>query len=207
MVAVHQVTTPEKEDHLVVEARTNGIVPVADGSDMIPVYVTVCDRNGSRVYNSQKEITFQVSGEGSLIGGWNYPHRGKPAKSGRWSSFRICAHYPKGWHHQNKSYGRRTHSRRDRNHYPGFLRKIPSGRKPPHVQRTGRGQCRSKNQLMAKACTEHASFEDCFRSGRKQPERVSFLTYHRPRSTGAGGLPETANFPRPLHWTWATKLM
>ncbi len=68
VVAVHQVTTPEKEDHLVVEARTNGIVPVADGSDMIPVYVTVCDRNGSRVYNSQKEITFQVSGEGSLIG-------------------------------------------------------------------------------------------------------------------------------------------
>ena len=68
VVAVRQVVTPEKEDHLVVEARTNGITPVADGSDMIPVYVTVRDRNGSRVYNFRKKITFQVSGEGSLIG-------------------------------------------------------------------------------------------------------------------------------------------
>lgn len=35
---------------------------------MIPVYVKVCDKNGSLVADSQQEISFRVSGEGSLIG-------------------------------------------------------------------------------------------------------------------------------------------
>lgn len=68
VVATHNVTTPEKADHLVVNIKTNGIIPVADGSDMIPVYVKVCDKNGSLVYNSQQEIRIKVSGEGTLIG-------------------------------------------------------------------------------------------------------------------------------------------
>ncbi|KKB53980.1 glycoside hydrolase family 2 TIM barrel-domain containing protein [Parabacteroides gordonii] len=68
VVATHNVTTPEKADHLVVDIKTNGITPVADGSDMIPVYVKVCDKNGSLVYNSQQEIRIKVSGEGTLIG-------------------------------------------------------------------------------------------------------------------------------------------
>lgn len=68
IVATHRVTTPEPADHLVVDIRTNDITPVADGSDMIPVYVKVCDKNGSLVYNSQQEIHFKVSGEGVLIG-------------------------------------------------------------------------------------------------------------------------------------------
>lgn len=62
------MTTPEKADHLVVDIKTNGITPAADGSDMIPVYVKVCDKNGSLVYNSQQEIRIKVSGEGILIG-------------------------------------------------------------------------------------------------------------------------------------------
>lgn len=68
VVATHNVTTPEKAEHLVVDIKTNGITPVADGSDMIPVYVKVCDKNGSLVYNSQQEIRITVSGEGTLIG-------------------------------------------------------------------------------------------------------------------------------------------
>lgn len=68
VVATHNVTTPEKADHLVVDIKINGITPAADGSDMIPVYVKVCDKNGSLVYNSQQEIRIKVSGEGILIG-------------------------------------------------------------------------------------------------------------------------------------------
>lgn len=68
VVATHNVTTPEKADHLVVDIKTNGITPIADGSDMIPIYVKVCDKNGSLVYNSQQEIRITVSGEGTLIG-------------------------------------------------------------------------------------------------------------------------------------------
>ena len=68
VIATHNVTTPEKTDHLVVDIKTNGITPVADGSDMIPVYIKVCDKNGSLVYNSQQEIRIKVSGEGTLIG-------------------------------------------------------------------------------------------------------------------------------------------
>lgn len=68
VVATHNVTTPEKADHLVVDIKTNGIIPVADGSDMIPVYIKVYDKNGSLVYNSQQEIRITVSGEGTLIG-------------------------------------------------------------------------------------------------------------------------------------------
>lgn len=68
VVATHNVTTPEKADHLVVDIKTNGITPVADGSDMIPVYIKVYDKNGSLVYNSQQEIRITVSGEGTLIG-------------------------------------------------------------------------------------------------------------------------------------------
>lgn len=68
VVATHNVTTPEKADHLVVDIKTNDITPVADGSDMIPVYIKVRDKNGSLVYNSQQEIRITVSGEGTLIG-------------------------------------------------------------------------------------------------------------------------------------------
>ena len=68
VVATHHVTTPEQADHLVVDIKTNGIIPVADGSDMIPVYFKVCDKNGTLVYNSRQEIRIRVSGEGTLIG-------------------------------------------------------------------------------------------------------------------------------------------
>ena len=68
IVATHSVSTPGKADRLVVDIKTDGIVPVADGSDMIPVYFKVCDKNGSLIYNSGQEIRIQVSGEGVLVG-------------------------------------------------------------------------------------------------------------------------------------------
>ena len=68
VVAMHNISTPENADHLVIDIKTDGIVPVADGSDMIPVYFKVCDKNGSLVYNSRQKIKIHVSGEGRLVG-------------------------------------------------------------------------------------------------------------------------------------------
>ena len=68
VVATHSVTTPGAATQLVVTPRLDGIQPVADGSDMIPVYITVCDANGTRVYDSSQKISLQVTGEGTLIG-------------------------------------------------------------------------------------------------------------------------------------------
>ena len=68
VVATHSVRTPEAPHHLKVYVPDNGIVPVADGSDMIPVYIEVCDNNGQRVYDSNCSVNLKVSGNGLLIG-------------------------------------------------------------------------------------------------------------------------------------------
>lgn len=68
VVAEHSVRTPEVASRLEVDVKTDGIAPVADGSDLIPVYFKVCDPNGTRVYNSRQKITIKVSGEGVLVG-------------------------------------------------------------------------------------------------------------------------------------------
>lgn len=43
-------------------------MPVADGSDMIPVYIKVCDENGTLVNNATDLITLSIRGEGEIIG-------------------------------------------------------------------------------------------------------------------------------------------
>lgn len=68
VVARHSISTPEKAGRLVVDIKTDGIVPVADGSDMIPVYFKVCDANGSLVPDSRHKTRIRVSGEGVLVG-------------------------------------------------------------------------------------------------------------------------------------------
>lgn len=68
VVAVHRVRTPEQPHHIEVIVHDNGIAPVADGSDMIPVYFKVCDKNGTLVPTSDATIRISVSGEGTLIG-------------------------------------------------------------------------------------------------------------------------------------------
>lgn len=67
VVAKHGVSTPGRPDGLVVDIKHDGIMPVADGSDMIPVYIKVCDVNGSLVYDSDQKISVEVTGEGTLV--------------------------------------------------------------------------------------------------------------------------------------------
>ena len=68
VVATHSVRTPEQPRQVKIWLKEENIQPVADGSDMIPVYFKVCDKNGSLIYNSGQEIRIQVSGEGVLVG-------------------------------------------------------------------------------------------------------------------------------------------
>ena len=72
VVSTHVIKTPETPDHLEIELATRGINPVADGSDMIPFYVKVCDKNGTVISNVNPmesfKINLKVSGNGKLIG-------------------------------------------------------------------------------------------------------------------------------------------
>ncbi|WP_185955178.1 glycoside hydrolase family 2 TIM barrel-domain containing protein [Solitalea koreensis] len=72
VVCSYSVKTPETPDHLEIEIADRGIQTVANGSDMIPVYIKVCDKNGTVVSNvaplQSYELNLSVSGEGTLIG-------------------------------------------------------------------------------------------------------------------------------------------
>ena len=68
VVATHTVRTPEAPHHIEVMLPDDHLTPIADGSDMIPVYFKICDQNGTLVHQSNTQITLSVSGEGSLIG-------------------------------------------------------------------------------------------------------------------------------------------
>lgn len=68
VVSIHTVRTPEAPHHIEVDIRHENILPIADGSDMIPVYFKVCDKNGTLVNTSDANLTISVSGEGQLIG-------------------------------------------------------------------------------------------------------------------------------------------
>ena len=79
VVSTHIVKTPEAPDHLEIEWATKGINPIADGSDIIPFYVKVCDKNGTVISNVNPmesfDINLKVSGNGKLIGA-NVPRIG-----------------------------------------------------------------------------------------------------------------------------------
>lgn len=68
IAARHTVHTPERPHHLEIEIPQQSLRPVADGSDMIPVYIKVCDRNGTTVPSSDATIHIKVTGQGTLIG-------------------------------------------------------------------------------------------------------------------------------------------
>lgn len=68
IVKTHTVKTPEQAYSLEIVIHDNGIIPIADGSDMIPVYIKICDVNGTLVNTSDAIISIQVEGEGTLIG-------------------------------------------------------------------------------------------------------------------------------------------
>ncbi|WP_316822945.1 discoidin domain-containing protein [Pedobacter gandavensis] len=72
VVAVHQVQSPEKAARLAIELGDQGIPAVADGSEMISVYLKVLDKKGTLIANKMGleyfDMELEVSGEGSLIG-------------------------------------------------------------------------------------------------------------------------------------------
>lgn len=68
VIATHSVRTAGTPHHLEIEICHKGIVPVADGSDMIPVYIKVCDEKGTLVHESKTTVNLEVSGRGTLIG-------------------------------------------------------------------------------------------------------------------------------------------
>ncbi|WP_054027568.1 glycoside hydrolase family 2 [Bacillus sp. FJAT-28004] len=68
VVKTHTVNTPGQAAGIEIEVRDRGIMPVADGSDLIPVYFKVVDANGTVVPNYDGKIKISVSGEGGLVG-------------------------------------------------------------------------------------------------------------------------------------------
>lgn len=68
VVKTHTVRTPSQASRLQIEVRDRGIQPIADGSDLIPVYFKVIDANGTIVPNYEGTVKFSVTGEGQLVG-------------------------------------------------------------------------------------------------------------------------------------------
>ena len=73
VVRTHTVNAPEAPARLQIEVATQGIQPLADGSDMTPIYIKVCDKNGTLISNKNAlekfRVDLAVSGQGYLIGG------------------------------------------------------------------------------------------------------------------------------------------
>lgn len=73
VVCTHRVATPGQPHHLEIDIADQGIAPIADGSDMVPVYVKVCDEMGNLVSGGPQAngvpIELTLSGKGELIGG------------------------------------------------------------------------------------------------------------------------------------------
>lgn len=67
-VASHIVRMPKTAKSIEIIPYTRGIIPVADGSDLIPVYFKVVDANGTLITDYRNEIHISVSGEGELVG-------------------------------------------------------------------------------------------------------------------------------------------
>ena len=68
VVAEHEVKTPGEAVKFELEVRDRGITPVADGSDLIPVYVKAVDANGTIVPNYDGRVHLEVTGNGTLVG-------------------------------------------------------------------------------------------------------------------------------------------
>ncbi|MEZ0450810.1 glycoside hydrolase family 2 TIM barrel-domain containing protein [Sphingobacterium thalpophilum] len=79
IVATHCVETPGPPHHLEIEFADQGIAPIAGGSDMVPVYIKVCDKRGNLVHSASRaaaiSIKLTVFGNGKLIGN-NNPQTG-----------------------------------------------------------------------------------------------------------------------------------
>lgn len=68
VVKMYTVKTPVQAAGIEIEVRERGIMPVADGSDLIPVYFKVVDKNGTVVPNYEGKMKISVTGKGELVG-------------------------------------------------------------------------------------------------------------------------------------------
>ncbi|WP_316838511.1 glycoside hydrolase family 2 TIM barrel-domain containing protein [Pedobacter gandavensis] len=71
VVVQHQIRTAKKPAQLAIELGDKGVPAIADGSEMIPVYIKVLDDKGTLIANQKGleyfELDLEVSGEGTLI--------------------------------------------------------------------------------------------------------------------------------------------
>lgn len=67
-VAHHIVNTPGEPFKVKVFVPDHGIDPVADGSDMVPVYIRICDAEDNLIHDSDALVDISVTGDGRLIG-------------------------------------------------------------------------------------------------------------------------------------------
>jgi beta-galactosidase len=68
VVATHELSAPGVPTQLRLVLDDCGRQMVADGSDWIRLYAHICDARGTTYPYGDDEVTFRVSGEGSLIG-------------------------------------------------------------------------------------------------------------------------------------------
>ncbi|MCI5900799.1 MAG: discoidin domain-containing protein [Lachnospiraceae bacterium] len=68
VAAVHEIQAPQGAIRLEVEIGDRGVTPVADGSDLVPVYIKAVDENGTVVPDFDGKVHVSVSGEGELVG-------------------------------------------------------------------------------------------------------------------------------------------
>jgi beta-galactosidase len=68
VAATHELSAPGVQTQLKLVLDDCGRPLTADGSDWIRIYAHVCDARGTTYPYGDDEITFEVSGEGSLIG-------------------------------------------------------------------------------------------------------------------------------------------
>ncbi|WP_206156129.1 glycoside hydrolase family 2 protein [Chitinophaga fulva] len=79
LVCSHTISTPKPAKRLEITLPEPSLPPVANGTDMIPVYIKVCDKDGVVVANTKAgqsyNIQLHVTGAGHLVGG-NIPAAG-----------------------------------------------------------------------------------------------------------------------------------
>ncbi len=68
VVATAQVLTPEEPYEIVLELDTSGREFVADGSDILVAYAKVVDENGTLIKDVEKNISFTIKGDASIVG-------------------------------------------------------------------------------------------------------------------------------------------
>lgn len=68
IVCRDRTSTPGAPDHLRLTIMAEQVPAIADGSDMVPVWIEVCDACGNRIPDSRAVVHIDVSGEGALVG-------------------------------------------------------------------------------------------------------------------------------------------